>query len=1026
MRKLSVVLLSLLFILCAMLGISACNSSGDGKELPSSDIYKKVNPSVAMVSINKLQGSTSGTGFFIDNNGTLVTNYNVIKDGVSGKIQLHNGTTADIGNVLGYDETLNIAVLETKATNTTPVAISQANSVEVGDTVYAIGYPSSTESKASSSVFSTGMVSSFLSDGTLEYIQSNIEITDGNSGGVLINSAGKVIGITTAKVNVNGSNYMNLSIPIEEVNNVVLNVNESLEIVTKRHYPVYVNFYVDGDLYDSQKLQYEQVATSISPDKLGYTFDGWYIDENFTAPYDFSQKVLKTFNLYAKFNINSYKVTYNLNSGSWTDSVPDDKWTIDNCDSDLPIPSRAGYLFEGWTDNNGNFVDTFPSSSNLSDIAYDAHWIEGAEGLTFNNGVVTSYCGTATSITIPKSFRGISITRIADSVFRGCNSLEKVSLSDKISEIGDFAFNNCSKLSEINFPESIVSIGNSVFTGCANLKTISAPAIVAGKISKQADAKETYITAGTFIPDAAFRDCINLEYVFLPESLTIIGENAFSGCHSLTNIEIPNSVIKIGFSALNGCTGLTSVTLPFVGKSSNNSEESFLGYIFGAEESQYNNDYVPISLKEVTITGGINISDYAFRRCSGLKNIYLSKSIQNIGNGAFSGCSGLINMEIPNSVINIGNSVFVGCSGLTSMTIPDSVTSIGEGIFNGCTELVYVSISKNVTNIANRTFYGCSSLVEVAIHGNIKNIGQYAFYGCIHLAGLVIPNSVVSIGMSAFENCNGLKKIVIPSSVTNISLSAFKNCIGLEEVHVSDLAAWCTIDFATLDTNPLSYAHSFYLNGELIKDLIIPNGVENIGNFAFGGCNELISVVFPDSVKNIGSSAFYGCSGLTNVVIPDSVTNIGDSAFRDCGGLTNVVISDNVKNIGSLAFYNCSGLLSIELPDGLTTISNSMFAHCSKLTSVVIGNNVTSISWYVFYECSKLTSIFYKGTSEEWNSIFISGHNDELYFANRYYYIENEANVPNDGGNYWHYDIDGKTPVIWNKGKSREKNRYWI
>ena len=121
MRKLSVVLLSLLFILCAMLGISACNSSGDGKELPSSDIYKKVNPSVALVSINKLQGSTSGTGFFIDNNGTLVTNYNVIKDGVSGKLQLHNGTTADIGNVLGYDETLNIAVLETKATSR-PVA----------------------------------------------------------------------------------------------------------------------------------------------------------------------------------------------------------------------------------------------------------------------------------------------------------------------------------------------------------------------------------------------------------------------------------------------------------------------------------------------------------------------------------------------------------------------------------------------------------------------------------------------------------------------------------------------------------------------------------------------------------------------------------------------------------------------------------------------------------------------------------------------------------------------------------------
>ena len=95
---------------------------------------------------------------------------------------------------------------------------------------------------------------------------------------------------------------------------------------------------------------------------------------------------------------------------------------------------------------------------------------------------------------------------------------------------------------------------------------------------------------------------------------------------------------------------------------------------------------------------------------------------------------------------------------------------------------------------------------------------------------------------------------------------------------------------------------NLYLNGTLITDLVIPDGVTSIGDGAFDGCSGLTSVTIPDGVTSIGDGAFYGCSGLTSVTIPDSVTSIGSYAFCDCSGLTSVTIPDSVTSIGDYAF----------------------------------------------------------------------------------------------------------------------------
>ena len=125
-----------------------------------------------------------------------------------------------------------------------------------------------------------------------------------------------------------------------------------------------------------------------------------------------------------------------------------------------------------------------------------------------------------------------------------------------------------------------------------------------------------------------------------------------------------------------------------------------------------------------------------------------------------------------------------------------------------------------------------------------------------------------------------------------------------------------------------------------------------------------------------------------------------------------MVIGDGVTTIGDVTFAYCDNLTSVVIGDGVTSIGVNAFKECTNLTSVVIGDSVTSIGSSVFESCDSLTNVYYKGTADEWEEIEINGWcNENLTNATRYYYIENEADVPTDGGNYWHYDENGEIAV---------------
>ena len=150
------------------------------------------------------------------------------------------------------------------------------------------------------------------------------------------------------------------------------------------------------------------------------------------------------------------------------------------------------------------------------------------------------------------------------------------------------------------------------------------------------------------------------------------------------------------------------------------------------------------------------------------------------------------------------------------------------------------------------------------------------------------------------------------------------------------------------------YAFNFC---DSLTSVMIGNSVETIGDYAFYNCYSLTSITIPNSVTSIGEWAFYNCESLTSVTFGNSVETIGDYAFQFCGSLTSVTFGNSVTSIGDRAFYHCESLTSITIPNSVTSIGDFAFTYCTSLTSVTIGNSVTSIGDDAFSYCRNLTSV---------------------------------------------------------------------
>lgn len=257
------------------------------------------------------------------------------------------------------------------------------------------------------------------------------------------------------------------------------------------------------------------------------------------------------------------------------------------------------------------------------------------------------------------------------------------------------------------------------------------------------------------------------------------------------------------------------------------------------------------------------------------------------------------------------------------LVIPSGVKSVSNFAFSNLNCRV-LSISDDVETIGYESFYNCKDLSEINFGKNLKEIGTQAFFGVFStytpkFDELILPSTLEKIGCNVFVVNNS---VYFPETLKEVGCGAV---IGCKNIHVPSIEYWVDIEyFMDIRINddgvpllplPAPFSpYDLYIGEELVKNLEIPAGTEEIKQMAF--CNSKIeSVKFPDSLKSIGKGAFDGCRNIKELVIPGSVKTV--NCWGNMEAMETLIMEEGVESIGYMAFYECPALQTVILPSTL-------------------------------------------------------------------------------------------------------------
>ncbi len=398
----------------------------------------------------------------------------------------------------------------------------------------------------------------------------------------------------------------------------------------------------------------------------------------------------------------------------------------------------------------------------------------------------------------------------------------------------------------------------------------------------------------------------------------------------------------------------------------------------------------------LTISGTGEIADnYTDWDFSEVKKLVVENGITRIGNSAFGICRNLTDVSLPDSIISIGEWAFSECRTLTSIIIPNSVTDIGIGAFEHCHELANVTISENLNSLSKGIFSDCRSLTNIQIPEKIESIDETAFYNCKALTDIEVhPNNsnyCSENGILFNKNktklliypiCKSHVEYVIPEGVTELGKFAFYNCTALTDITIpSSMTSLkgLSLNSCTALTNIItSNDNPQYSSNDGV--LFNKSGTVLI-KYPSGKQDE--EYIIPEGVTDIDSDAFNGSQILKTVKIPDSMKVIGDNAFCDCRKLSDINFPNGVETIDYHAFENCNRLTSIIIPNSVTSIGHFAFADCDSLKSIVLSDNITNIKAKTFQYCVSLTEITIPKsvTSIENNAFYRCDAMTDIYYS---------------------------------------------
>jgi len=320
------------------------------------------------------------------------------------------------------------------------------------------------------------------------------------------------------------------------------------------------------------------------------------------------------------------------------------------------------------------------------------------------------------------------------------------------------------------------------------------------------------------------------------------------------------------------------------------------------------------------------------------------------------------NHILPKNLETISNSLFSECISLEEIDIPDSVVEIKDYAFEKAISLKSIRLSKSVITISPQAFINCESLSSFIVHEqNPKLItidGFLVLLPNVLVAypngrkdkDVIVPNQITIFNTYSFSfnphveilrlnkaefldtnsiyQCINLKQIYISSSTVDIEEDPIENCKNLKQIHVDKGNKIIhDADGMLIKSNEVILCPSNHPN----KSIIIPYGIERIGNKAFHYCHNIEDIVFPSSLITIGKYAFNECTALKSIILPNSVKEIGACAFLDCISMESIDLGQIVK-IDNFILRGTS-IKSIHIPKSIENIVNLYFSRMDMLES---------------------------------------------------------------------------------------------
>lgn len=702
---------------------------------------------------------------------------------------------------------------------------------------------------------------------------------------------------------------------------------------------MYLSYYYRQELTSGAILS-QPVAPSVLDN--GYTFLGWYQDAECTIPAVFGGEVT------GEEDLSFY--------GKWEEPATSYKYFLFNRVGSTYEISFNKALYGNSTGAEGSTWEvpqsiTIPGTYRGLPVAVAAGGFAGLTLLSVNEaGTHYEYatwtatgCGSLKEIILSEG-----VISIGAQGFYNNLALTKVVLPSTLTSIGEYAFaREVDYATHVPASEHLVVNGGELIIP-ARVSTLGAYAFRYTQFTSVVF--ETGSRVST-IPTQCFSVCPNLESIVLPENLVTISDYGLNAAYKLKSVTFPSTLRTLGSSALMnarelteilglentrvtaipanfvaGAVKLTSITLPegitsFGGSSFAQTGLTTFTFHNGVTEIPTSMFYDCKALTQVLFDSDIQtlttVADRAFGGCSALQSLVLPGSVTTIGNYAFENCGSLERFVIPLRCQTLGTAAFRGCTSLEEIVVPENSTtyqSIDGSLYSYDGTILYCpapgqggtfTIAEGTEIIWQYAFYNMSSITEVIFPSTLRSIGYGAFGGadaasCPQVAEYVFPASLTEIGQYAFAYTSAAFSFAAGSQMDTLPTLSFANYAGKNLVIPDNIT--------TLETG------AFLLGTMETVDL---NQVKFILNSVFSQCNNLTELIIPDGLEVIGNWAFTGnvtgvpeeyqeAPDFTALNIPSSVVIIGDYAFADNIALQSLTFAENSRlmYVGTYSFYN--------------------------------------------------------------------------------------------------------------------------